>query len=181
MDYQQEMDYLVTNKRRNNFISNLALSLKENTLILFQYVDKHGEKLWNELVLKNKDPNRKIFFVAGKTDVDDRERVRAIMETERGAILVASYGVFSTGVNVRNLHNLIFASPSKSKYRVLQSIGRELRMSATKDSATLYDVADDLRIGNHTNYTMLHYVLRVKLYHQEKFNVKAYNIGLYNG
>ena len=97
---------------------------------------------------------------------------------EKDAIIVASYGTFSTGVNIRNLHNIIFASPSKSRVRNLQSIGRGLRLGDDKEEATLFDISDDFRIGKFANYTLKHFVDRVKIYDDEKFNYKFYNIEL---
>lgn len=178
MEYPDEIEYLTQHQVRTNFISYLALSMKKNTLILFQHIDKHGKLLMESLTEKNTDHNRKIFFVHGGVDVEDRERIRAITESEENAIIVASYGVFSTGVNIKNLHNVFFASPSKSKKRVLQSIGRGLRLTDGKDSVTLYDIVDDLSLENHINYAMRHYVLRVKIYHEERFVVKTYYVGL---
>lgn len=181
MNYHEEMEYLTQSERRNNFIRNLALSLNGNTLILFQFIDKHGKILFDKINKRLNDPNRLVYFVHGGTDIEDRETIRKIVEKETNAIIVASYGVFSTGVSIRNLHSIIFASPSKSKIRVLQSIGRGLRISETKSTMTLYDISDDLRVDNHVNYTLLHYVERIKLYHMEKFLVKIYNINLTGG
>jgi superfamily II DNA or RNA helicase len=175
-DYNQELEYIVMNTARNNFIRNLALSLNGNTLILFQFVEKHGKSLYANI--KEHAKNRHVFFVFGGTDVEIRESVRAITEKERDAIIVASYGTFSTGVNIRNLHNIIFASPSKSRIRNLQSIGRGLRIGDNKDEAVLFDISDDFRIGKYTNYTLKHFVDRVKIYDDEKFNYKFYNIEL---
>lgn len=174
--YFDEMKFIVENTYRNNFIRNLALSLKNNTLILFQLVEKHGKILYE--MIKEKAGNRKVFFVYGGTDVEARERVREITETQSDAIIIASYGTFSTGVNIKNLHNVIFASPSKSRIRNLQSIGRVLRISNGKDIATLYDIADDLRVGKYSNHTLKHFIERVKIYSDEKFNFKIYNIEL---
>jgi len=175
-DYNQELEYIVMNTARNNFIRNLALSLNGNTLILFQFVEKHGKSLYANI--KEHAKNRHVFFVFGGTDVEIRESVRAITEKERDAIIVASYGTFSTGVNIRNLHNIIFASTSKSRIRNLQSIGRGLRIGDNKDEAVLFDISDDFRIGKYTNYTLKHFVDRVKIYDDEKFNYKFYNIEL---
>ena len=172
-DYMKEMDFLTGNSSRNKFLTNLALSLNGNTLMLFQFVKKHGDVLHE--MFKNKIPKgRKLFYIWGGTDIEAREAVRAIVEKESNAIIIASYGVFSTGVNIRNLHNIIFASPSKSKIRVLQSIGRGLRMTDSKKSATLYDISDDLRIGKYINMTLKHYAERVKLYQSESFKVSTY-------
>jgi superfamily II DNA or RNA helicase len=178
-DYNTEVDYIVLNKARNEFIKNLVLSLEGNTLILFQFVEKHGKDLHS--LIKEHTKNRHVFFVYGGTDVEVRESIRAITEKEKDAIIVASYGTFSTGVNIRNLHNIVFASPSKSRIRNLQSIGRGLRIGDNKQEATLFDISDDFRIGKHTNYTLKHFVERVKIYDEEKFNYKFYNIDLTNG
>jgi len=178
-DYQTEIEYIVMNPSRNRFIKNLALSLKGNSLILFQFVEKHGKLLY-KLIDEEKD-KRKVFFVYGNTDVEVRESVRDITEREKDAIIIASYGTFSTGINIKNLHNVIFASPSKSRIRNLQSIGRGLRIGDAKDEATLYDISDDLRHGKYVNHTLKHFIHRVKIYDEEKFKYKFYNIELKNG
>jgi superfamily II DNA or RNA helicase len=175
-DYNDEMNYIVKNIARNNFIKNLSLSLEGNTLILFQYVEKHGKDLF-ELINRNAK-NRKVFFVFGGTDVEIRESIRTIVEKEKDSIIIASYGTFSTGINIRNLHNIIFASPSKSVIRVLQSIGRGLRLGNDKEQATLFDVSDDFRTGKFVNFTLKHFIERVKIYDEQKFDYKIYNIEL---
>lgn len=178
-DYQKEVDYIVTNDARNKFLRNLALSLKGNTLLLFQFVDKHGKVLYDRI--KIKDPNRKVFFIHGGVEAEDREEVRRVVENESDAVIVASFGTFSTGVNIRNLHNVILASPSKSRIRLLQSIGRGLRISGTKDTVNVYDIADDMRIGTHTNYTLQHLMERLEIYNSENFEYKIFNMDLDNG
>ena len=178
--YQEEIQYLISNEVRNKFIKNLAVSLGKNTLILYQMVDKHGRILYDMIKDTEKIGNRKVFFVHGGTDTTDREEIRRIMEIENDAIVVASYGTFSTGINIRNLHNIIFAMPTKSTIRTLQSIGRGLRQSEGKEQATLYDIADDLRYKKHMNYTLKHFVERTKIYNDEQFSFKIYKIGLKN-
>ena len=178
--YQEEIQYLISNEVRNKFIKNLAVSLGKNTLILYQMVDKHGRILYDMIKDTEKIGNRKVFFVHGGTDTNDREEIRRIMEIENDAIVVASYGTFSTGINIRNLHNIIFAMPTKSTIRTLQSIGRGLRQSEGKEQATLYDIADDLRYKKHMNYTLKHFVERTKIYNDEQFPFKIYKIGLKN-
>ena len=177
--YAEEIQYLIANESRNKFIRNLSISLKTNTLVLYQMVEKHGKILFD--MIQEKAGERKVFFVHGGTETTDREEIRKIMETENDAIVVASFGTFSTGINIRNLHNIIFASPSKSRVRNLQSIGRGLRQSEGKTIATLYDIADDLRHKKHMNFTLQHFVERVKIYNEEKFSFKIYNIGLKDG
>ena len=179
--YQEEIEYLISHEARNKFIKNLAVSLGKNTLILFQMVDKHGRILYNMIKNTKNIGNRKVFFIYGGTETTDREEIRKIMEIENDAIIVASFGTFSTGINIRNLHNIIFAMPTKSSIRTLQSIGRGLRQSDGKEIATLYDIADDLRYKKHMNYTLKHFVERTKIYNEEKFPFKIYKIGLKNG
>jgi superfamily II DNA or RNA helicase len=175
-DYQAEMDYIVRCEVRNKFIRNLTLSLEGNTLLLFQFVEKHGKILYNDLIKEAGDRN--IFFVSGEVDGEVREDIRKIVEDETNAIIVASFGTFSTGVNIKNLHNIIFSSPSKSRVRNLQSIGRGLRKSETKSSSTLYDIADDMSWKSKKNYTLLHFMERIKTYNEEKFNYKIYKVTL---
>jgi len=175
-DYQDEIDYIVSNTKRNEFIKNLTLSLDGNTLVLFNLVERHGKQLHK--LIKDSSKDRHVFFVFGGTDVEIRESVREITERENDAIIVASYGTFSTGINIRNLHNIIFASPSKSRIRNLQSIGRGLRKGNNKEEATLFDISDDFRIGKFINFTLKHFIERCKIYDEEKFTYKFYNIEL---
>lgn len=174
--YQDEMDFLVRSIPRNNFIKNLALSIEGNTLLLFQYVEKHGQVLYDAL----KEYRENVFFIHGGVDGQIREDVRQAVENMNDAIIIASYGVFSTGVNIKNLHNVIFASPSKSKIRNLQSIGRVLRKGDNKSNATLFDISDDLINDSKKNFTILHFAERVKIYNSEKFSYKIYNVKLNN-
>jgi len=171
------MDYIVRYEKRNKFIRNLALSLKGNTLLLFQYVDKHGKVLHEDISDKAQE-GRKVFFVSGSTDADTREDIRKITESETDAIIVASFGTFSTGINIRNLHNIIFASPTKSRIRNLQSIGRGLRLGDNKEQAVLFDIVDDFHYKSKKNFTLEHFVERMKIYNEEKFQYKIYRIDL---
>ena len=175
--YEDEIQYLITHTQRNNFIKNLAIDQKGNTLILYTRVESHGLPLF-ELINSCKEENRKCFFVHGGVDTEDREEVRTITEKEDNAIIIASYGTFSTGINIRNLHNVIFASPNKSKIRNLQSIGRVLRKGDNKVKATLFDIADDITYGSSKNYTLNHMMERVKIYNEENFNYEMLTIPL---
>ena len=173
--FEDEVQYIINHEKRNKFIKNLALDLKGNTLILFSRVEGHGRPLY-ELINNSATDDRKVFFIHGGVDVDDREEVREITEKENNAIIVASYGTFSTGINIKNLHNVIFASPSKSRIRNLQSIGRVLRKGNNKTKATLYDIADDITYKSKRNYTLNHLVERIKIYSEENFNYEIVNI-----
>jgi len=172
--YQEEIDFLVQHRGRNNLIKNLVADIEGNTLVLFNYIEKHGEPLY-ELINNTVDDQRKVFFVHGGTDVEDREEVRHLTETENNAVIIASYGTFSTGINIKRLHNIIFASPSKSRVRNLQSIGRVLRKGEGKDIATLYDIADDI---NGRNYTLKHLNERVNIYQSENFKYEVIKVNL---
>ena len=173
--FEDEVQYIISHEKRNRFICNLALDLKGNTLILFARVEAHGQPLY-EMINNKKIDNRNVFFIHGGVDTEDREKVRAITEKESNAIIVASYGTFSTGINIKNLHNIIFASPSKSRIRNLQSIGRVLRKGDKKVKATLYDIADDIRYKSRKNYTLNHLIERIKIYNEENFNYDIINI-----
>ena len=172
LTYQEEMDWIVRNSTRNKFINNLVKDLKGNTLVLFQFVEKHGKPLFK--ILNKLD--RKVFFVFGGTDAIDRERVREIVEKEKNAVIVASFGTFSTGINIKRLHNVVFASPSKSRIRNLQSIGRGLRKTDDKENVTLYDIADDLSWKKKTNYTLNHFSERINIYSTENFNYEIHSV-----
>ena len=155
-------------------MSKLSIAQQGNTLVLFHLID-HGKTI-HDLILTNKEKDRKLFFVYGGTDAETREQIRAIAETEDNSIIVASFGTFSTGVNIRNLHNIIFASPSKSKIRNLQSIGRGLRKGNKKEKARLIDISDDFRYKSHVNYTLNHFSERIKIYNEERFEYKLYKM-----
>jgi len=175
--YQDEIDYIVSHVGRNKFIRNLAVDQKGNTLVLFNYVEKHGKPLF-DLIEQKVNEDRKVFFVSGETDTADREAIRGIVEKQKNAIIVASLGTFSTGINIKNLHNIIFASPSKSQIRVLQSIGRGLRKSEDGKATTLYDITDNLGWKARKNFALQHSGERLKIYEKEKFNHKTYKVDL---
>ena len=173
--YADELTYITSNPNRNAFISNLVASLKGNTLVLFKTRD-HGDQLFKDI--KGTSKTEDVFYVDGTVDGLIREDIRQAVETKQDAVIVASLGTFSTGVNIRNLHNIVFASPSKSRVKTLQSIGRGLRKSETKTQATLYDIADDISWKSHKNFTVLHFMERVKMYNEESFDYKIYNVKL---
>ncbi len=175
--YSTEINWLVSNEKRYRYIVNLALSLKGNTLILFRLVDKHG-KVLHQKMEKKIAKGRSLYYVSGETEVEIREQIREFLEKEDNAIFIASIGTLSTGINIKNLKNLIFASPNKTKIKTLQAIGRLLRLLQGKEIATLYDIVDDLTVGKKPNYAVKHFVERAKYYAKEKFPLKVYNIEL---
>ena len=175
--YHEEIDYLVSHPRRNNFIKNLALDLGGNSLVLFNYVERHGEPLF-DLINNTIGDTKKVFFVHGGVAASEREEIRRLAELNDNCVIIASYGTFSTGINIKNLHNIIFASPSKSRIRNLQSIGRVLRKGDNKAQAVLYDIADDFSRGSYINYTLNHLKERIKVYNEEQFNYEIIPVNI---
>ena len=172
--YAEELNYVVSHTKRNKFIEKLCKTIKGNTLVLFQLVDKHGVLLYNEL----KKLDKKVFFVYGGTTAETRERIRAIVEKEKDSLIIASYGTFSTGINIRNINNVVFASPSKSRVRVLQSIGRGLRQTKDKTMVRLFDVSDNISYKSRQNFTYRHFIERLNIYKEEQFKYKINRINL---
>ena len=138
--------------------------------MLFTKVEKHGKPLFN-LIDKRLDKKRNVYYISGETGVVTRESIRGRLENEKNGVLIASYGTLSTGVNIKSLKYVIFASPYKSEIKVLQSIGRILRKCEGKEYAVLFDIVDDLRYKNKKNYFFKHYERRFDIYKTEKFPV----------
>jgi superfamily II DNA or RNA helicase len=172
--YQEEMDFLTRDSERNKFICDLVSNLPGNTLILFNYVEKHGKPLYDAITQQDKP----CHLIYGGTDVSLREDIRKLMERETNTNLIASYGTCSTGINIRNINNIVFASPSKSVVRVLQSIGRGLRKAESKEGLKVYDIADDLKYKSFVNHTYKHMTSRLKIYKNENFDHKVLKIKL---
>lgn len=167
LDYQKEFSYIISHPERNNFIKNLALSRKGNTLVLFERVEEHGVPLF-QMIKNGAGKDRNVYIIHGDIKAEDRAYIRKQIEKDTNGIIVASFGTFSTGINIKNLHNIIFASPSKSMIRICQSLGRGLRKSETKTSVTIYDIIDDLSIGKSYNFIMDHGLKRLEIYDKEK-------------
>jgi superfamily II DNA or RNA helicase len=161
-------------------ITNLAIDQQGNTLVLYNLVEKHGIPLYDRLKKKllSTDPGRQLFFVSGSVKTDERERIREIIEKETNAIIVASLGTFSVGINIKNLHNIIFASPSKSQIRVLQSIGRGLRKASNNQGTMVYDIADDLSWKKRRNFTLNHGIERISIYNKEGFDYTTHLVDI---
>jgi len=173
--YQEEVQYIVAHEKRNNFIKNLAIAQKGNTLVLFNLVEKHGKPLYN-LIRDSAKIDRKVFYVSGEVGAIDREEIRTLVEKEKDAIIVASLGTFSTGINIKNLHNMVFAAPTKSQVRVLQSIGRSLRKSESGQPAKVYDLCDDFSWKSRKNYTLGHGIERIGIYEKEELDFKTHPV-----
>lgn len=172
--YQKELDYICTNEERNDFLVNLAIATKGNTLIFVNFVDKHAKQLIDNLESKVEE-NRKVFGLFGSADI---ENIKKDIAKENNCIIVASYSKFSTGANVPSIKNIIFGSPTKSYTRTLQSIGRGVRLYHDKDYLVLYDIIDDLSYKSKKNTTFLHGYERIKIYNQQHFNYKVIDVDL---
>lgn len=177
MSYANEMDFIVTHEKRNKFISKLALAQEKNTLVLFQYVEKHGKVLYDMMNDMN-TAGKNIYYVAGSVSGDEREEIRNLAEKDKGCIICASFGTFSTGINIRNIHSIVFASSYKSRIKNLQSIGRGLRLHDDKDFVILYDIIDDCSTKSKKNFSVKHFLERAEIYTEEKFDFKIHNINL---
>ena len=177
MKYAEELEYIVTNEKRINFVVNLLQHLRGNTLCLFQLVEKHGKPLFERLE-NERSSTGDSYFVYGGTETEEREKIRTLVDMGTNSIIVASFGVFSTGINIRNINNIVLASPSKSKIRVLQSIGRGLRTSSDKDSVLVYDIADDMTYNNRYNFTLNHFTERLNIYNEEQFDYEISKVKL---
>jgi superfamily II DNA or RNA helicase len=171
--YDNELSFISLDEARNNFISKLALHEAGNTLVLCRYIAQL------DILYENLFPtSRVVYKVYGKTPTEDREEVRNLVEQGENVIVVASYGVFSTGINIKRLHNIIFASPYKSQIRVLQSIGRGLRIAADKEQLKVFDIVDDLSYNNKENYTLKHFGDRINIYNEQGFDYDIIPISL---
>jgi len=176
LEYHDEIEYLIRNEERNNLIVSMADSFKGNTLVLFIRVEQHGEVLHK--LFKDKYPDCPSYFVSGKVDTADREAVRRIVEQEKRSVTFASLGTFSTGINIKNLHNIVFAAPSKGQIKVLQSIGRGLRKSESGQITRLYDIVDDISHNGKPNFALRHGKIRHQIYRKQKQDVELIKVKL---
>jgi superfamily II DNA or RNA helicase len=175
-DYEIEMQFLMDNPLRNLYLTNLAKKLSGNTLILTNRVDSHLLPLYESMKDKIGKP---VFAIHGKVDAVEREEIRNILETYDDAVIIATMGTMSTGVSIKKLHNLVFAYSSKAKIKILQSIGRLMRMHDSKDVAKIIDISDDLSLNpEHHNISMNHLNERIKFYYKEGWDVKFSRICL---
>jgi len=169
--YNDEIEFIGACHERNEYICDFVNRLDGNVLVLFSRVEGHGLPLYE---MMKETTERKVHLIYGDIDVKEMEEVRTIAEKSSGNIILGSYGTMSTGVNIKNLHHVVFGSPSKSRIRVLQSIGRGLRKAKGKDSAMLYDIADDFRKPHSSNnFTLNHLAERIKYYVAEDFQYQT--------
>ena len=181
LDYQQEIAFIVGHKKRNYLLAKAAIDCDGNTLMLFNFIEKHGMILYEMLKPMCEKAGKKLYYISGNVDVDEREKIRMILEKEDNCILLASFGTTKRGVNFKNLDNLIFCHPFKATITILQSIGRSLRPNAKKLYARLIDICDDFSYTTKKgtkkqNTTLRHFLERLKTYVNEKWNYKIIQI-----
>lgn len=174
--YQDELSYIKEHRKRTRFIALVCSKIipkNENTLILTTYVD-HAKELYNEL----KSLSMNVSIVTGEVKTEERTKTRQETEHREGVIIIATYGVYSTGISIKNLQNMIFATGSKSIIRVLQSIGRGLRLDGKKNKVTVFDIVDDFSFNSRQNYLLKHFIERLKIYKKSGFNVKTKRLNI---
>ena len=175
--YEDEVSYIIANERRNKFIRNLAWreAEKGNVLVLFHRKEKHGHIL-NELISDTK--KYEVFYVDGDINIDVRDAHRKYMDTKsKGVIGVVSFGTFSMGTNITNVSSVILGSPTKSKTKLLQTLGRGVRRSEEFDHLDFYDLADDFRASSKSaNFTLNHFLERVSQYDDQKLEYTLHNL-----
>lgn len=177
--YFSEIEFIVTDEKRNRFIKTVAVSHKHNILLLVNRVD-HAKALFEMVKSDPKMAGRNAYLMIGETKTSKREEMRASVENDDNAVIIGTYGVLSTGVNIRNLHYVVFASPSgKSRITALQSLGRALRLHKSKNKVILYDITDDLRTTKSSkSYVLNHVKERIQTYAQEHLDYEIVNIDI---
>jgi len=164
--YVSEIEEIINSPKRNAFLVNFISKVPKNTLVLFNHID-HGTYIRDKI---KQHTNRPVYYIDGSVKAEVREEIRLKMEVENNAILLAQLRTASTGLNIKNLHNVFFIHPSKQKNRTLQSIGRILRKLVGK-TATVFDIADNMMYKKHKNITLDHFLIRLETYHHEQYPV----------
>jgi len=175
--YQAEREYVQKSKRRKDFLKKLISKCSRNTLVLFNTID-FGNPIYTEFKEEIKD--KEFYYIDGSISSKERNRIKAEMELEDGKvrILIASFGTLSTGVSIKNLHNIVFIESFKSPQRIIQSIGRGLRLFQGKQTANIFDLVDVFVEENPRNAFFRHGQERMKLYDQHKYPYKELKFNL---
>jgi superfamily II DNA or RNA helicase len=177
LKYNEEIDFVNLQPEKMNFVIKLIKNIQdknENVLVLFKTLD-YGKMLKDKI---EQEFGIVPFYVDGGVKIDIRENIRTEMEKSNSQIAVCSYGTFSRGINIRNLSNLILVNSIKTEIRLLQSIGRALRLHENKDKAIIWDLVDNLQFKSKINYCLKHFYERKTIYEANKFNVKYFDINL---
>jgi superfamily II DNA or RNA helicase len=168
-EYRDELDFIYSHEKRNQLIGRISDKLTNNTLILVNHI-VHGENLLK--TVRNICTNKRIFFIKGEVDIEERENIKKLMESSNDIVCIAISAIFSTGVNIKNLHNIMFVSGGKSFIRTVQSIGRGLRLHDNKDKLLIIDLCDNLHYGRQ------HSEKRKSIYNMEKIQYSEKDIDI---
>jgi len=162
--YQLESEYIRNSDKRMDFISKLVQKCKSNTLVLFNIIE-YGILLKDRLI-QDLDESIEVLYIDGSVKKTEREEIKRKMELTDGVtrVLVATYGTLSTGVSINNLHNIVFAESFKSEQRIIQSIGRALRLHESKEKAIIFDIIDCFVEENQRNAFFRHGKERATMY-----------------
>lgn len=175
--YNIERKLVIESRRRLNYIVDFIGKTSKNSLVLFQSVkDEYGKQIWN--LLREKNSDKEVFYVDGETDENLREEYKSRMETGSNKILVATYGTFSTGISINNLHNIFLVESYKSEILIKQSLGRGMRKMEGKEKVNVIDFVDDFSTGRYQNYLMKHSETRISIYQKENFEYKIFRVKL---
>jgi len=117
-----------------------------------------------------------IYFINGDVEGAERERIRQLLEDNKGVIIIASFGTTSTGINYKNLHHLVLSSSTKSFVRLSQSVGRGMRKHSSKDRVQIWDIVDDITRGATENYALLHSYERLEIYREQGYPINEKEI-----
>lgn len=175
--YNIERKLVIESDKRFKFIVNFINRTSKNSLVLFQSVkDEYGKRIWNQL--REINGKKEVFYVDGDTDEALREEYKTRMSTGENKVLVATYGTFSTGISIDNLHNIFLVESYKSEVLIKQSLGRGMRLMDGKDKVNVIDFVDDFSFKKNVNHLMKHCGVRMEIYEKEKFKYKVYKVKL---
>lgn len=175
MSYVNELKYLYSHEKRNIIIKKLCSNISNNSLLLVNHLE-HCDNIVS--VLEESD-NKKIFMVKGETPVSERREIIATMERENDVTTVAMSSIFSTGINIKNIHNIFLVGLGKSFIRLIQSIGRGLRLHDNKKRLRIFDICDIMDYGkDKTCASERHSLERQRIYDREqiKYTIKQIDL-----
>jgi superfamily II DNA or RNA helicase len=172
--YRGQMEYITNLPKRNDLISEIACSKSMNSLVIFNEID-HGQELYRLIQIRAGE-NRKVYYIDGSISMDRREEIKERLEIEKDSILIASYGVFTEGENIKNLYYLIMASPCKAEERVIQIIGRIMRKGSATSEVRVDDIVDDFGTKSKKNYMISQFQNRCAVYDKKGYPYKFHQM-----
>lgn len=175
--YNIERKLVIESEKRLRYVVDFISKTSKNSLVLFQSVkDEYGKQIWNRL--RDLSSDREVFYVDGDTDESLREEYKNRMSSGENKVLIATYGTFSTGISINNLHNIFLVESYKSEVLIKQSLGRGMRKMEGKDKVNVIDFVDDFSTPKYNNYLMKHSEARIQIYRNENFKYKIFKVNL---